>query len=90
MISAHLSAAARVSVLNVGLFELSSVEFHQQVIFSDSPQNMNVSVESVEIIEDEAMESILCSAEAYPGPSYYWTLNNEVTVCIISDTRVAK
>jgi len=43
-----------------------------------SPQNMNVSVENLEIEEDEEMESILCWAEAFPGPSYYWTLNNEV------------
>ena len=63
---------------------LSSVEFHQQEILLDSPQNMNVSVENLEIEEDEEMESILCWAEAFPGPSYYWTLNNEVLVGLMT------
>ena len=45
---------------------------------------MNVSVENLEIEEDEEMASILCWAEAFPGPSYYWTLNNEVLVGLMT------
>ena len=39
---------------------------------------MTVSEDELEVYEGEEVDSIICSGDAVPGPSFYWTRNNEV------------
>ena len=49
-----------------------------KVIIPDAPQNVTVSVNDLEVYEGEEVDSIICAGDAVPGPSFYWTRNNEV------------
>lgn len=39
---------------------------------------MTVSEDELEVHEGEEVDSIICAGDAVPGPSFYWTRNNEV------------
>ena len=39
---------------------------------------MTVSANDLEVYEGEEVDSIICVGDAVPGPSFYWTRNNEV------------
>ena len=48
-------------------------------ILTDAPQNSSVSTDNVELTEDSETETrVTCVSDGSPGPSYYWTRDNEV------------
>lgn len=47
---------------------------------SDPPENVSVSVAVLSVVEGHIPEKILCSAKAYPEPSYQWHRENDTEI----------
>ena len=42
------------------------------------PDNLFISQETVNVVENKVPEKVLCTAEAYPEASFMWRFNDEV------------
>ena len=54
--------------------------YYMQLIkkISDPPENLYISDEVVDVVENEAPEKVLCTAEAYPEANFMWRFHEEI------------
>ena len=46
--------------------------------FSDAPENIELSDETLVLREGISSEKVVCSSQAYPEANYFWTFNDQV------------
>ena len=63
-------------------YGLSSSEFKTVTLvctfFSDAPENIELSDETLVLREGISSEKVVCSSQAYPEANYFWTFNDQV------------
>ena len=52
-------------------------EYFKAVFLPDPPENIEISEETLQVLEGSSPEKVLCTAEAYPQANYFWKFNQE-------------
>ena len=56
---------------------LICTNLYQSFLFSDPPENIEISENIIVVEEGNSPDKILCTAEAYPQANYFWKFNGE-------------